>query len=92
MVLKMLVKKRVTNRKGDSTKTLQNKYFCYIAFEINQNFERGGLVLSRPEWCLNKTMLGVVHGAVILRKQICYTGESWNVCRKDKKKRVTAFQ
>lgn len=31
-------------------------------------------------------MLGVVHGAVILRKQICFTGESWNVCRKDKKK------
>lgn len=25
-------------------------------------------------------MLGVVHGAVTLRKQISFTAESWNVC------------
>ena len=31
-------------------------------------------------------MLGVVHGAVILRKQICFTAESWNVFRKDDNK------
>lgn len=50
------------------------------------DFEGGGPVLSGPEWGLNKTVIEIVHGAEVLRKQNYFTAESWNVGRKDDNK------